>query len=136
MSSRPARSNSSAWAILISAMGGGSSEFLFAKIPAPLEPRRVAQAELMDGNLGNRLNGLRGGIGDDQTIEIGLVDGLFLDQPRGEKVEQRLPEIPRHQHQRKTADLGGLDQGRGFENFIERAESAGQRDKSVGIFDQ
>src|SRR6266850_3432699 len=115
---------------------GSRDELSFTEKPTPLEPRRISQAELTYRYFGDHLHGFLGGIGHDQPIEIRLIDRLFPDQAFGEKFEQRPPEFFSHQHQGKIADLGGLNQRRGFKYLIQSAKSAGQSDECIRIFDQ
>ena len=63
-------------------------------------------------------------------------DGAGGHHPPAEEVEDRLPVVDPHQHQRKVLDLAGLDQGRGLEHLVEGAEAAGQGDEGVGVLDQ
>ena len=60
-----------------------------------------------------------------QMVDIGLIDGLLLDQVLREEVEQRPPKFLDHQNQRKPADFSSLNEGCGLEDLIQSAKSAG-----------
>src|SRR5213076_2762440 len=51
-------------------------------------------------------------------------------------MEQLLPIIGYHNHDRKIFDLSGLNQSERFEQLIEGACAAGHDNKGVGIFNQ
>src|SRR5581483_9605344 len=66
---------------------------------------------------------------------------LFNDFPFGEHwawqpIQHLLPVFGSEKHDRKVVNLARLDQRECFEQFVERAETTGEDDEGVAIYDE
>src|SRR6266496_2114991 len=109
-----------------------SPRTLLAEVPARLDLRPVGEPEALHpdpADVGRRL------LGRVRHKEIHVVggDGALLDQRAAHELQQRLPELHAHEHERKVADLSRLDERRRLGHFVQRPEAAGHRDVPVGV---
>lgn len=74
-------------------------------------------------------------VGEEDDFRVLGVDGAFVSHFVDE-VHERFPVVLAHEDDGEFAEFAGLDEGHGFEHFVEGACAAGEDDEGVGVFDE
>src|SRR3989338_6727082 len=106
----------------------------FEKKPLPLYSRSVTEMKLLESHRANVGDHLHGRIAQQDAFEISRVDGLVFDEGVFQEIQQGLPVVFPHQHQREIFYFSRLNEGGDFKKFINGSKSSGHRDESVRVF--
>jgi hypothetical protein len=107
---------------------------LFPQEPAAFDLRAVGKPELPQRRVVGQPHCFFGGICRQDALGVDPVDGLRLDKPAAQEIEQRSPVFFAHQNERKVLNLVGLDKCRRLEDFVQSAETTRQGNEGVGVF--
>src|SRR5690625_4330588 len=84
----------------------------------------------------NNFNGPVHIVGQFDELKILGADVAVINDHLPQPIHQARPVLSAHQHDGKAGDLAGLHQGQRFEEFVECAETAGQDNKALRVFDE